>query len=197
MKLPLLLAAVFLSALPAHAQENVPAPEPAPAPEKQGEEKPRRRRFVIGPQVGAFLPTSSKVRDHFGSSWLSIGPGLGAVKQPSYEGRFAFDFSFSSQKKNGNRAYILPLGVSYTKALLRDPERSAQPFVGAALNVVGTKLRSIPDGVDTGVKAGAGGSVFLGSTVGEKAFVEARYRTMTSVAGFNFSGLDLTAGYRF
>ena len=202
-----LLAALACALAPsAHAQEGAGAVTPqssseeetSSAEDRRGEERPRRRRrFTLGPQIGTFLPTSARVRDRFGSSWFSIGPGLGAIRQPAYKGRFSYDVSFSSQKSGGNRAYVVPVGASYTKALRSDATCSTQPYYGVTLNVVGTKIRSLPDAVDTGVRAAPGGSLFLGSTLGEQAFVEARYRAMSKVAGFNFSGLDLTAGYRF
>ena len=201
--LPLLLAAPAT-----YAQQAEPQAEPRPDPPQQAgstgrvpeepRQEPRRSGFRIGPNVGVFSPTSSKTRERFGGAWYSLGPGLGIVRRASARGRIALDFNLMRQKRGGNRAFVIPIGASYVRALGRAGEgRSALPFAGVALLAIPGKLKSVPDGVDSGLKLGAGAAAFVGTTFGERAFIEARYMATTRIEGFSLSGASLRAGLRF
>jgi hypothetical protein len=197
-------AALFLLSSAAQAQDSASAPpvvEPSPADSAGGteaEEPRRKKRFQLGLDVGAFFPTSRKTRDRFGGTWYSIGPGFSAVRRAGEKGRIGLDIDLMSQSKNGNRALLIPAGVSFTRALGKvDEEKSSHPFVGASLLAIPARIRSAPDGVDDNFKLGAGAAAFVGTTFGERAFVEARYMVTTRISGFSFSGASVRVGYRF
>ena len=200
----LLLLPALVTAGPAGAQTAAPAtapsgeaaaapPSPAAAPEEP--EKPRRRRLRFGPQAGVYLPSNGKTRDRFGGSWVSYGVGFGSVRRADNKGRIVFDFSILTESRGDNRAFIAPIGVGYYRALA--PPGPVTPYVGASVNLYLADLRSRRDDVSSGVRAGGGGSLLLGTTVGERGYVEARYRAISRIKGFDFSGLGLTAGLRF
>ena len=46
-------------------------------------------------------------------------------------------------------------------------------------------------------QVGAGGSAFVGVNFGDSAYLEARYYELSHANGFDLSGLNLEAGYRF
>ncbi|MDQ2799616.1 MAG: hypothetical protein M3Y13_08250, partial [Armatimonadota bacterium] len=155
----------------------------------------KSNRFQIGPEVGVYLPTSSKTRSEFGGSWLTIGLGLGSINQVRSQGQLAFDLQVLYQRKNGNHAFLAPLGVSYRKAVSQSGGNTV--YVGAAADLYLADLRAQDYDVHSGLRTGFGGSVLAGVNFGDSAFLEARYLAVSRIKGFDLSGLDLTAGYRF
>lgn len=199
---PLLAAALLGFGLTtAHAQApaettppTVTAPDPqqeqaAPAPAK------RRNRFHIGPEVGLYLPTSSKTRSEFGSSALSLGIGLGSINKISKRGNTTLDLQVIYQSRNGNHMFLAPLGVGYRKALSQNS--STTTYLGATADIYFADLRSGKYDVHSGVRTGFGGSVLAGVNFSESGYFEARYLIVSRIKGFDLSGVNLTAGYRF
>lgn len=224
------LILVALASTPARAQDTSQPPQNPPGqdqpppqpPQPKPDEKPKRH-FYIGPDIGVFLPTSSKTQNRFGSAWLGIGPGIGPIAGVKKGGQFTPDIFLVSQSNNGNRAFVGLLGVDYRHPLgtgrkrgktpnppepgqggSGDKDNPAQsesrslltPYVGLSADLVLADLRSVADNVHSGVSAGGGGSVFLGLKIGRRAFLEARYLGVSSIKTFDLSGLSLTAGYR-
>jgi len=151
--------------------------------------------FRIGPEVGLFLPTSAKTRDRFGSSWLSLGIGLGQVDQVTEKGQTSLDLNILYQSRNGNSALVAPIGVAYRIALGQGGVNT--PYAGISADLVLADLRSKQDNVNHGLQTGAGGSAFVGVNFGNSGFLEARYLAISSIKSFDLSGLNLSAGYRF
>lgn len=168
-------------------------PTPGPDPE------PRRAssRFRIGPSVGVYLPTDSKVRDRFGSSWVSVGLGFGAFDVIKAQGQLGFDLNLLYQKHDDNHAFLLPVGLGYRIALTKDPEARAIPYAGITGDAVFADVRSVADNVHSGFRTGAGASALIGVNIGTNTNLEARYQFISRIKSFDFSGLSLTAGYRF
>jgi hypothetical protein len=175
---------------PPDAAPGVVETQQAPVPEPQGESRARRFRLRVGPQVGVFLPTDSKTSDRFGDSWYSIGIGIGQIVPALPGGRLEFDMNILTKK----RALVIPLGLGYRRAFSGG---STRPYVGVSANLVLADLRSPQDNVRSGMRAGGGGSVFIGTTLSDDGFIEARYLAASRVRGFDLSGLNLTAGARF
>ena len=167
---------------------------PAPAPD-DATPKPPKKRFTIGPEVGAYIPTSNKARDAFGDTWYNYGFGFGAIQSADLKGRFQFDLNILGGSRSGNRAYLFPLGASYRRALTTN--RSASPYVGASLNFVPTYLRAGNYGVTSKLRYAGGASAFAGFTFSDSAYLQARYYAISKSAGFDLSGLSLSAGFRF
>lgn len=202
-----LVALALILLIPAaHAQtaETPPAPPviSAPAPETSTPEqqsvsaRPKTsNRFRVGPEVGIFLPTSGKARSQFGSSWISLGLGLGSIGQVPAKGQTSFDLQVLYQSRGDNHAFLAPLGVGYRKAL--SESGSASTYVGVTGDLYLADLRSADYNVHSGIRTGFGGSLLVGESFGDSGFLEARYLFVSQIQGFDLSGLNLTAGYRF
>ncbi len=162
---------------------------------------PRYRQFSIGPEVGLFLPTDSKTRNRFGDSWFSIGIGIGDIIPPKRGGDLSLDLNVISQAGDNRHAYLIPVGVQYRQALNRsqtvNSASSVVPYIGVSADVVFADVRSPIDDAHSGLRTTGGGSVFIGTSLSTRAFVEARYLAVGSTEHFNLSGFDLSAGFRF
>jgi len=149
----------------------------------------------IGPEAEIYVPFSSKTKDRFGSSFKGLGIGFGSIR-PQAGGRFSPDISIMREEQSGDRALLALAGLQYRKtfaATVDDDERYV-PYFGAGANLVYGRLR-VNDQRDSDF--GAGASVFVGTSIGRRAFVEARVRGLSEVADYNFSGVSLSAGLRF
>ena len=179
-----------VNTVPSTAPETT-APEttaPAPAPKSSN-------RFRIGPEVGVFFLTSGKARSQFGNSAISLGIGLGSIAQATTRGRLALDLQIQYQTKNGNHLFLAPLGIAYRKALNQGGPNVAYAGVTADLDFV--DIRSADYNVHSGVRTAFGASPLIGVSFGDSGFLEARYLYVSRVKGFDLSGLNLSAGYRF
>lgn len=177
---------------------SAPAPTEQTAPSTYGApDESKSRRFRLGPEVGVYLPTNSRTRDRFGDAWLSVGLGIGPITGVTSKGQLGFDLSLNYQQHEGNRVFLLPLGLGYRVALTQNPESKTVPYAGVTGDVYLADVRSIPDNIHSGIRAGGGGSVLLGVNFGESGNLEARYQFVSHIQSFDFSGLSLRAGYRF
>jgi hypothetical protein len=153
-------------------------------------------RFRLGPTVGVYLPTDSKTRNRFGSDWLSIGLGFGPISSITTKGQLGFDLNLQYQQHSGNHILMIPLGIGYRVALTNTPGARTVPYVGVTGDAYIIDLKSNPDNV-SGTHVTGGGSALIGINFGDSANIEARYQFVSKTSGFDFSGLNLTAGYRF
>lgn len=171
------------------AEVEVDEPEPQP--------QPRRARFRIGPEVGIYFPTDSLVRDRFGDSWFTWGIAFGGVGVPNPQGQWEPDISFIYRNNNNGHVFLAPLGISYRKGMSSTPNASNNFYVGASANAVIASVRSEIDQLNTRTRVVPGASVFAGVTIRDNAYLEARYRVFGKASGFDFSGAQLSAGFRF
>ena len=155
----------------------------------------KRNRFRIGPEAGVYLPTSSKTRDQFGSTWYTLGLGLGNINRITAKGQTTFDLQILYQKKGDNHAFLAPVGVGYRQAFSQTGANTA--YYGVTGDLYLADLRSGDYGVHSGLRTGFGGSALVGVNFGESGYVEARYLFVSRIKSFDLSGLNLTAGYRF
>jgi hypothetical protein len=105
------------------------------------------------------------------------------------------DYNALYNKAGKDFAFIAPIGVEYQQFLGRCEK--ANPYVGASADMVFTDVRSDEDNVKAGLRIVPGGSAFAGVSFGRRAFLEARYTLVADVKGFDFSGTNLTLGFRF
>lgn len=186
-----------LLVLLALGQTQVPDEQPEPTP---------RAPYIpwIGLNVGSYLPTSGRVRDRFGTNWQTFSPGLGPVLPRPVPG-LQSDLSFSVQRRQtggfNNRAFLALVGVQYQWPLFRITQEMTKlptflPYAGVGAGASYAALRSEGDNVN-GSSVGASGSLYVGTSIGFNTFLEARYRTLSRLRGFDLSGADLTIGVRF
>ncbi|GAB4451383.1 MAG: hypothetical protein OHK0029_00440 [Armatimonadaceae bacterium] len=183
---PLLLGAALAGiAAPAHAQQGRP---------------------LIGADIGFYIPTNSKARDAFGSTFTNYGFGFGRVGQPG-QGTFYFDFSIIANggifQGGDRRAILIPLGVGYIRrfkpATSEDlgNRQGTVPYFGVSANIFANNLRSDEYEVNARWRAAYGGSAFVGVAFGDRFFTQARYYLLSSVEDLNLSGWNLSGGFRF
>lgn len=152
----------------------------------------------LGVDGGVFFPSSSKTKKAFGSSFTSIGPGLGSVRVGRR--RLSPDIDIMRQDKNGNDATVVFAGAKILQPLTRAlPEGNVtgfMPYGGFGLNLTYADVDAPAFGVnDSGF--GIGASAIIGASFGRHFFAEGRYRLATKAADFNFSGGFLGIGVRF
>lgn len=207
-----LLLAGFARPAGAQTPDAQQTPPPATTPDAtttpgqqtddQNPPPPRRRsRFRIGPELGLFLPTSSKTRDRFGDSWVSFGIGLGRISRAAENGRPrpVLGLSVLTKSRGDNRAIIVPLGLEYRVPLTRATSESATvPYVGVSGDLVfaDLRVREVNENI-SGLRVTGGASAYVGTTFSDSAYIEARYRLIARTRGYDLSGLNLTAGFRF
>lgn len=172
----------------------------------QGEEPADKKRFYLGPQLGVFLPTAGGTRDRFGGTWTNIGFGIGPVAAPRAKGEWNLDFTFLSSRGRSftqqgqslrSRALVIPVGAEYRLGTSADTARGPRPYVGASIGGALANVESQIDGLRSTWRTGAAASAFVGVVFNKHGYVEAHYYQMQRIAGFDFSGLNLAAGYRF
>ncbi len=157
-----------------------------------------RRSFPpIGPEVEVYLPFSSKTRDRFGSTFTGIGLGLGSAA-PRAGGAIRPDIAILRAESGRNEALFVAGGLQYRRTFSDQVAADTRyvPYYGAGLNLIYGKVETRARNRDED-DFGAGASVFVGTSVGRRSFVEARVRALSSVNDYNFSGLALMAGLRF
>ena len=184
----------LLLALLALGQTETPAPKPPYIP-------------LYGFNAGTYLPTSAAVRSRFGESWLSFSPGFGPVLPPPVP-RLSSDFNLATQRKTlggfQNRAFMASLAAQYQWPLFQLYVTEGEPFklptflpyVGVSLGGAYANLRSQADRIN-GSGFAPSGSLYVGTSIGLRSFLEARWRSVGKVQGFDLSGLDLSVGLRF
>jgi hypothetical protein len=169
----------------------------APAtPSATPDQSSSKSKFRIGPTVGVYIPTDGKTRNRFGSDWLSLGLGFGPITAITTKGQLGFDLNLQYQQHSGNHILLIPLGIGYRVALTDTPGAKTVPYVGVTADAYVIDLKSNQDNV-SGTHVTGGGAALIGVNFGDSANIEARYQFVSSSQGFDLSGLNLTAGYRF
>lgn len=197
----LLVTAIFPAfSTRVHADEanaptvSVQTTEPTSSLQPEPQKKPRH--WIIMPAIGTYLPTSSKTKDRFGSSWPNIGFVMGMGVQDRIYDKLAIHIDGITRKSGDNHAYMFPLGVIYTTRSI-----SPKPFstwFGGSADVYIMNIRSIEDSVDTGWKmSGVGGSVFAGVDISNHVSIKASYLVTPKTEGLDLSGTNLIATIAF
>ena len=176
--------------------QAAPAPtEPEPTPLKVP---------YLGLNVGTFVPTSALTRSRFGGNWQTFSPGLGTVL-PSLKPTRLPDFSLATRRRSvggfNNKAFLVLLGIQQQWPLFTLSEDATRlptflPYAGVGAGATYANLRSGADNVN-GSAFGASASAYVGTSIGLNAFIEARYRLLSPIKGFNLSGTQVSIGLRF
>ena len=201
---PLLLLAGAASAQqtapPAPRPLETPPPPPAvlqPGPPPATKTEAPRKRIRFGPQVGVYLPTNGRTQDRFGKTWTNIGIGIGSISDIHRSGRLALDINFISNSRNSKeKIFLAPIGLAYSVGL-GNQTAAAAAYAGVSADLVVASLRSDQDKLPTRTSATGGASVFLGTRFSESGYAEVRYNGIGKIRGFDLSGINLSAGFRF
>lgn len=181
---------------PAPTPNPVPVPEQPAAPAPTPEHHSSRSIPLLGVDGGLYMPTSSKTRDRLGSTWTSFGLGIGGVGAANRKGALNLDFQILYNSHNGNSALIVPIGLEYRKGFAR-PGQSVVPYACLGVDADINDFGSHQDNIDQVVRVAGGGTAAIGVTFSRNAFLDLRYRAISSVKGFDLSGTELSAGIRF
>lgn len=192
------LFVVLSVTLPVWAQESTPTPAtPAPPVQPAPEKKPRPR-ITLGPEVGVYIPTSDRTRAAFGETWVNYGVGFRPIELAARRGLFGFDLNIISTRGTGRRALLIPASLIYKRAIGGgEPGEGITPYVGGSAGLLFADLRSDNFGISSGFRGGFGGSGLIGITYQRKAYLEARYQLFSKIKGYDLSGLNIAAGFRF
>jgi len=176
--------------------QSTPPPSTPPA-----EPEHHRKRLVFGINAGLFMPTDSKTRDRFGSTWWSAGIGIGAIPRVTGHGSWNLDLRTQYQKGDGDaHVFVGNLGLEYRRRFDTSADggkKDYTPFYGLSADAVFADVKSPLDKVSGGFRVVPGASAFIGTNIGRQEFVTLRYDAIADVKSFNFSGVELSAGVRF
>ena len=171
------------------------APTASPFPAEGVTTRHVSQRLRIGPEIGLFAPTKNLVTSRFGKNWLSFGIGLGQYELAPVQGHWNFDISLLSNASGSNGAYLLPLGAEYRVGL--SSSQTTVPYLGCEVDYALTDIRSTTDNVKWGIRTGGSAALLAGIDFASNARIEGGYRWFTTIAGYDFSGAFINAGYRF
>jgi len=165
-----------------------------PPPSTTATSSSSKFELLIGPEASVYFPTSSKAQDAYGDSWSSIGFGIGSAYQANSRGSISPFLTILYNTHDGNRAFVLPFGVGYSRALTNGPTSA---YYGIDAAVVAADQRAVSYGVHSGFSYGAGLRPLIGYEFGKHAYVQGSYLFATEIKNFDLSGASLEAGYRF
>lgn len=158
--------------------------------------KPRKPRLTLKPTAGFYYPTSGKTRSTFGNTWTMVGLTIDYRDDDRSKSRFQFQIDGIRRKSGIDQAAIFPIGFKYTERL--NASRTFSPYLGGTLGWCIADVRSVADGIDTGLRSvGVGGSGFVGANVGMNVKLEAAYHVFPNIKGFNLSGFSIGAQLQF
>ena len=169
---------------------------PVAAADADQPRKPRKPRLTLKPTVGLFFPTSGKTKSVFGSSWTMIGLTVDYRDEDRSKSRFQFEIDGIARKSYGDRAAMFLIGAKYTERF--NASKRLSPYMGGTAGWCFGSVRSVADGVDTGLRsAGIGGSGFVGANLGMNIKLEAAYHIFPVIKGFNLSGSSIGVQLQF
>ncbi|MCL6518920.1 MAG: hypothetical protein K6T99_03755 [Armatimonadetes bacterium] len=166
-----------------------------PAESQYEIEKVRRRSVPFAVTIGAYYPTSKKVRDIFGSKWTRYGLRPLPMAEPRIW-RPTFDICYYRMSRTINSAENSVTLIPVTVGLIRGfgtPE-NVRGYAAANAGLYFCNLDAPTAGVS---KDGIGltTNVSLGLLLGKRFSAEGRYEFMNKFAGFDFSAFTLSAAF--
>jgi hypothetical protein len=149
----------------------------------------------FGPEVGAFFPTSSRLKDRLGDSWISFGVGR-TQAVPGGRTRTAVDWTGFSKTSGGNKVFmgavtfgaVLPLG---------EPTAEAVPYVAGrvGLSYIDYAIWVLPFDRLSGKRLGYNANAEVGVNFGRRVNLALRYDVFPQYDGFRFDGLSVSLRY--
>ncbi len=149
------------------------------------------QKVSVAFSYGSFMPTSSKTRDEFGSSFSRIGLTTFDTSKPA-EWRFIGEIGFYDL--NGPQDLrMIPVTVGAEKRIGNN--QSLMPYIaikgGPYFGTVENNLTG-----DTGHHVGLNLNASLGIVLKQRFFAEARYDYFSPLAGATLDGFSLTVGVK-
>ncbi|MBL8064852.1 MAG: hypothetical protein JNM34_03225 [Chthonomonadaceae bacterium] len=145
----------------------------------------------LGPTVGIFFPSDSKLREKLGDAWFSFGASRVKI-DPYAKQHMAYDWETFSKSKDGSKVFM----VAGTVGVIRpfgSPGAMTRPY-----GAIRGGLSYIDYAVDTtnvlrvsGKRLGFNANAEFGINIGERLNLSARYDLFPSYEGLKFSGLTI------
>jgi hypothetical protein len=139
-----------------------------------------------------YSPTSSRTGDVFGSSWRGFGVDfLRPQHTEKWEKLVSFN-SLSSDSIGDARLYAINYGIHKG---IGTENKKAQPYVTLRVGPYHGDI-SVPALAIDESKWGYNANAAVGVLFNERFVLEARYDYYSSIGGFSFDGLTLSAGIK-
>ncbi|MDX1935406.1 MAG: hypothetical protein SFU56_22630 [Capsulimonadales bacterium] len=192
--LVLLPATLWLTSA-VYAQEAATPPAVAGnEPVSAGQANRRRFSLRIGPDYTIYRPASARTGQRFSGTWRQFGWGWGTFVTPKAGLHSQFNTEFLIGKSGDNRVYLLPVQFG---AIQGWKVGSATLYAGLTGGPCGVNLRADPEGVKAGWRVAPSAALTAGANLSRRAYFEMQYYRINPVRGFDFSGTNLSAGFRF
>jgi hypothetical protein len=178
--------------------------------------KPKKQKFMRYGVTGfSYLPTNSRTRDAFGSSWGFIFP-TGVLPLPfispiatAADEKKGSRFDIGSQtmfnrSDSDNKIFLLTIDLEYKIRfddqfeLIGDELKLKKfvPYAGLSISPIYSDISAKSFGVQS-KQLGLGASVFAGATLSNRWEVSARYIYAPAIQGFNLNGFNISISTHF
>jgi hypothetical protein len=169
-----------------------PTENPTQPPEPIVVKETVKAKMHFGPSIGIFSPTSTAVKDTFGSSWTRFGLRPFLTEVPD-RWRFMFDLSYYAMDDGTDQAKLVPITAGFIRGLSQHKDMLTYMAVNMGPYYANIDAPSVPIskkgwGVNT--------NATFGIVFNQRWSLEARYEYMTKFAGFDFSAFSISAGLR-
>lgn len=156
----------------------------------------------LGVNISFYQPNSKAVRNIFGGSWLGIAPAFGPLPASGGGTSVGTDLMFMTGKRNvggiSSRVNVYNLGLQ-TRISPQTYNRNGggfKPYAGAGIGLTYIDLDDNINNVSK-TKLATSTTAFVGVTFGDNLSLEARYRWIPKISGYDLSGRQLSIGFRF
>lgn len=153
--------------------------------------------FFLSPTYSWYFPTSSKVKNAFGSTWDGFGVALN-METFGWSNKLRLGdlqlhpfFGYYHASEGPNDAYIIPLGLEARWKL--EESGPMAPYFGIGIAGYGVSLEDKGADVDTGWRGAFGGRVMIGTDITKWLNVQASYNLISEVKGYDLSGFGIQA----
>jgi hypothetical protein len=161
------------------------------------------RTILLGPELMVNRLQSGQAQARFGNpqgqvngifpSWRLLRPSVRS-ETPSNRIQFDQDIDFEFRSREKSSLWTVPVDFFAMQTLSVGRNRLFWKVGGS---VTLTQLHSEPDGIKRGWRLATGGLVSGGITLGNTLSIEAGYRPLSRVRGFNLSSSFISASLRF
>ena len=147
----------------------------------------------IGVEGGAFFPSSSLLRDRFGSTIVRVGLTPVMIKRQK-DWVPSFEIGFMGASGNGDHFGVFPLTVGVQKTF-GDPTQTTVPFIRAGAGVAYFDYHLTKNDLSevSGHKFGAATALEAGILSGKNFRASVRYYLFSKESGVQFNGFLISA----
>lgn len=156
----------------------------------------------LGVNISFYQPNSKATRDAFGGSWLGIAPAFGPLQNSQGGTKIGTELMFLTGKRSVNgitnriNMYNVGLQAKISQRSSYGSTGGLKPYAGAGIGLAYVDLDDNVNNVSK-TKLTSTTTAFIGVTFGDNLMLEARYRWLPKISGYDLSGRQLSIGFRF